>query len=251
MGKGFKTFSLFPHMQDLFFNSSLGRIHYYYREGKYPILFIHGIGGNSKTWMKTVKFIGDYFSLYLIDLLGHGSSDKPHIEYTVDLNSEILNEFIISLGIENFGIAGNSYGGWVTLRYSLKFKKPEYIVLEDSAGLNTPIGKMDMEIKNSFIESLVSSGNCRYVMENMIKNNAEMKYRINEDDLKKIRSKTLIIWGDNDNVIPIEFAFKFKKFIQCSRLKIIEGAGHLPHLEKPEEFAKILQDSILDNEWIC
>lgn len=238
-------------MQEYFFKSTHGNIHYLHREGKFPLIFIHGIGGNARTWIKSSNFIPDDFELYLVDLLGHGKSDSPPVEYTVDLNSRIIREFIENLGIKRYGLVGNSYGGWVVLRYSIKFEEPEYIVLEDSAGLNKPVGLHNSEIVNSFIDSLVSAGNKRYVMENMIKNNVKEDFRINERDLSNLGSKTLIIWGRLDNVIPLEYGLRFKDLIRCSRIFIFEDAGHIPHMEKPFDFADALKKNLLDIDWKC
>lgn len=53
---------------------------------------------------------------------------------------------------------------------------------------------------------------------------------------------TLIVWGDRDTIIPVEHAHAAHDAIPGSRLEIIEGAGHFPHVECPEEFAEILID---------
>ncbi len=233
-------------MEEHYFKSKIGKIHYYHKKGKYPAIFIHGIGGNGKSWLKISRFLSDEFDAYFIDLPGHGKSDKPFIQYTLDLNANILKDFIDLLGTKDIILAGNSYGGWLVLYFSIKIISPKLIILEDSAGLNSPIGYSNKNALNSFIESLLRIGNEKFVIENMIKNNMEEKYRIKEDELKNIKSRTIIIWGKEDKIIPIEFAYKFKKYIEHSELYIIEGAGHIPHFEKPEDFSSILNNEILN-----
>lgn len=53
---------------------------------------------------------------------------------------------------------------------------------------------------------------------------------------------TLIVWGDRDTIIPVEHAHDAHEAIPGSRLAIIEGAGHFPHVECPEEFLDVLLD---------
>ena len=53
---------------------------------------------------------------------------------------------------------------------------------------------------------------------------------------------TLIMWGDHDNIIPVRQAHASHAAIPGSRLEIFEGAGHFPHCEQPDEFARVLVD---------
>ena len=238
-------------MEEGYFNSEIGKIHYFHRKGEYVTIFIHGIGGNAKSWLKCSKFLSNKFDSYFIDLPGRGESVRPLIEYTLDLNAKILDQFIESLNTKNFILVGNSYGGWLALYYSTKIKYPSFLVLEDSAGLNRPIGYSKSEEREAFIDSLVKIGNSKFVIENMIKNNTNDKFRISENELRNIVSPTIIIWGNNDKIIPLDFAFKFSKFIPCSKLFILENVGHVPHLEIPEKFCEILNVEIFKHDWKC
>ncbi len=51
---------------------------------------------------------------------------------------------------------------------------------------------------------------------------------------------TLIVWGDCDDIIPVEHAHAAHEVIEGSRLRILEGVGHFPHVEAPEEFLDTL-----------
>ena len=53
---------------------------------------------------------------------------------------------------------------------------------------------------------------------------------------------TLIVWGDRDTIIPVEHAYEAHEAIPDSRLEVIEGAGHFPHVECPDEFLDVLLD---------
>jgi len=62
------------------------------------------------------------------------------------------------------------------------------------------------------------------------------------------RMPTLIVWGDRDNIIPVSHAHAAHAAIPSSRLEIIEGAGHFPHVEEPVRFAQILADFMRTTE---
>ncbi len=59
---------------------------------------------------------------------------------------------------------------------------------------------------------------------------------------------TLIIWGDQDKIIPVDHAYAAHEAIPGSRLEIIEGAGHFPHAESPDKFIAVLTDFLETTE---
>ena len=64
----------------------------------------------------------------------------------------------------------------------------------------------------------------------------KMKKVLEEDllpELPKIKTKTLIVWGDKDKMVPVKYAYLFKEKISDSRLEIFPKVGHSPHLEVP------------------
>ncbi|MGA2967652.1 MAG: alpha/beta hydrolase, partial [Candidatus Levyibacteriota bacterium] len=81
------------------------------------------------------------------------------------------------------------------------------------------------------------------------KSSGEMRkifIRIVNQDLRALLSRiavpTYIIWGDKDNVLPVSQTKIFKQEIKDSKVRIVWGAGHNPHLEKPKQFIAILKD---------
>ncbi|MDH5238361.1 MAG: alpha/beta fold hydrolase [Acidimicrobiia bacterium] len=59
---------------------------------------------------------------------------------------------------------------------------------------------------------------------------------------------TMIVWGDDDPIIPIEHAYNAHATIAHSRLEIFEGAGHFPHVEQPERFVEVVRDFMVTTE---
>lgn len=53
---------------------------------------------------------------------------------------------------------------------------------------------------------------------------------------------TMIVWGENDGIIPVAHAYAAHELIPTSRLEVMPGVGHFPHVEEPEEFAELLID---------
>jgi pimeloyl-ACP methyl ester carboxylesterase len=59
---------------------------------------------------------------------------------------------------------------------------------------------------------------------------------------------TLIVWGDQDRIIPVVHAYQAHEAIPNSRLEVIEGVGHFPHVEDPVRFVEILRDFLRTTE---
>lgn len=62
------------------------------------------------------------------------------------------------------------------------------------------------------------------------------------------RMPTLIVWGDRDNIIPVSHGYAAHAALPDSRLEIIEGAGHFPHVEEPVRFSEIVADFVSSTE---
>ncbi|MEP0824006.1 MAG: hypothetical protein HRF40_00820 [Nitrososphaera sp.] len=62
--------------------------------------------------------------------------------------------------------------------------------------------------------------------------------------MQKIKAHTLLIWGKEDIMIPVEFAWPFVRMRNC-RMVLLEDCGHRPHAEKPELFNRMVRDFLL------
>jgi pimeloyl-ACP methyl ester carboxylesterase len=86
-----------------------------------PLIFIHGAWANHLTWFKQFRYFAKYTEIYAYDLLGHGQSDKPRVEYTAELYAEILRALITQLAIVNPILIGHSLGGGIAQFFALKY----------------------------------------------------------------------------------------------------------------------------------
>ncbi|MGC8992881.1 MAG: alpha/beta fold hydrolase, partial [Thermoplasmata archaeon] len=80
----------------------------------------------------------------------------------------------------------------------------------------------------------------KIIFKNIIIKNSKTN-RLNIDELKNIKIRTIIIWGKYDNIINMEYAKKFHESINNSKLYIVEG-GHMPMIDNPEGVSKIINN---------
>lgn len=240
------------------------------------VLFIHGLGSSADRWLDIPDALSLYFHTIAIDLPGFGGSDKPqHIDYTIELFSDILTEFIKKIAIthENIiddksktSLIGHSLGGYIASKIASSVNSIQFLdklVLVDSSGnlekptplleqyLDAAINPSTVKVRNVFeqmvsnpliVSDLLINGfigrintpGAKHAFKSALDNSANTQ--IGTETLRRIGNKgipTLILWGSDDKVIPIQHSKIFKEAIKNSTKTIVPGTGHAPFTEKP------------------
>lgn len=232
-------------------------------EGK-PLLILHGWGAGSDSWVEIIKRLSDKgYKVICPDFPGFGKSQTPPNSWSITDYVNWLSDFINYFNLDKSYLVGHSFGGRIAVKFSADYpEKIEKLILISPAGI-----KMKFSIKTLAVRSIAEFGNLIFNFKclRMFKDIARgifyvflrkkdyirakgimretIKKVIEEDlssKLSKINSNTLIIWGRRDKIIPIEYADTFKKNIKDSKLEILTGVGHNPHLEVPEKLSEII-----------
>jgi len=238
------------------------------------ILFIHGLGSAADRWLDIPDALSEKFHTIALDLPGFGKSDKPIMDYTIENFRKTIVDFIDSLVINNTSIVGHSLGGYIAAEVAIQNKnRVESLVLIDSSGmLKKPTPLLEEYVKvamnptkdkvrkvfeqmvadpkripTKLVETFISrinSPNAKYAFKSTLENSAYSQ--IGLDRLKLIENiPTLILWGVEDKVIPIQHSKIFKEAILNSQIKIIQDAGHAPFAEKPDQVCEILRNFLV------
>ena len=126
----------YASFQDKKIKTTLGLIHYkIHYSSDVKLILIHGLAASSKSWIRLVEFLPDNFTIILPDLLGHGESDAPEIDYHVSLQETIIKNILEIEKIEKYYLMGHSYGGWVAALIAKDNDSLEGLILEDAGGL--------------------------------------------------------------------------------------------------------------------
>jgi len=242
------------------------KINYEEKGAGETLLLLHGWENNLTIWNEITPLLNNY-RVVRLDLPGFGKSDLPPKAWNVSDYAEFLNRFLEKLNISKTIIIGHSFGGRIAIKFSVLYpEKVSKLILVDSGGirLKTPkkfiaftlakLGKIFFclplikvqrdKIREKFYKTIKAED--YFNISSPIIKNSFVKI-INEDlriEAKKIKSETLIIWGEKDNETSLKDAFVFHGLIKDSKLKIIKDAGHFPFLDKKEEFLNILRGFI-------
>ena len=250
-----------------------------------PVLFIHGFGGSALwTWTPQVADLARDRRVVMPDLLWFGGSRSSGSDFSLDRQVAAIDGMLTELGITAVDVVGISYGGLVASELSAAH--PEHVtklVLVDSPGrvftladqkallerfatddfskvlLPTaaddvarlmrlayahppwvPGFALDQSLEVLFVPHRREQAR---LLDTLWAELAEGHARSGE-----VKAPTLIIWGREDPLFPIEIAHRLAAAMNA-RLEVIEDAKHFPNAEHPEEFNRILR-AFLDSEGV-
>lgn len=237
-------------------------------EGGEPLVLLHGFGGDLNNWLFNLEALAADRAVYALDLPGHGGSTKQVADGELGFLVAALRGFLDSQGIERAHLAGHSMGGLVAAALALEDPgRVLSLTLVDSAGLGP-------EINLDFIEGFIAASGRRelkpvlqrlfadpdLVTRQMIDDVLKYKrldgvqealraladrqftdgrqQRVLTNELRSFPSPMLVIWGSQDQVIPVDHA---NAAPDGAETKVLPGAGHSPHMEAAGEFNRTLE----------
>ena len=246
---------------------------HYKDEGRGPVLLLlHGTSSSLHTWDGWTRSLKGEYRIVRMDLPAFGiTGPNATGDYTVESYIKFLDAFTQKLGITKFHLAGNSLGGLIAWRYALaRPAKINKLILIDAAGypmrfevfaiklgrtpgLNRIVrwctprllveksikdaygdeGKVTPELVDRYWKLLLREGNREAYMREVNAKRIDYSARI-----KDISAPTLIMWGELDRWIPLEYGRPFQKDIRGSRFILYPGVGHLPMEEIAEKSAQ-------------
>lgn len=245
------------------------KIHYRDEGVGTPIVLIHGTGSSLHTWEDWTKDLVEDYRVIRLDIPAYGlTGQDPQKRYSSKDYVDLLDAFLAKLKVDKFHLAGNSLGGLISWLYaSYHPEKVDKLVLLDPSGFpfkDTPmvIKMAKTPILNAFIRYVTPRSfiekNLKevYYDKTLIKETTTNRYYdltlfegnraafidrayIEREDyterLKLIQTPTLILWGENDEWIPVSDAAKFKANLSNASVVIMPKTGHVPMEERPKE----------------
>ena len=244
------------------------------------LLLIHGYTASTFAWHSVApRFASEGFHVVVVDLLGFGYSAKPaSFEYTIEAQARMITRLMNRLGIGTATLVGSSYGGAVALTVALDYPERVEKLVVANAVINDELKShpilrlagvpvvgelvtpflvdskrfMKMRMRNTLAPEnhhLITRDRVDSVIRPLAAADAHRSVLLTsrhwnatriEEDLQYVKQPTLIIWGENDNVIPMANAEKLYGSILNSRLVVLKNCGHVPQEEKPELFAELV-----------
>lgn len=255
-------------MRDLYIKTEHGDMYYEKYLGEdnsLNIIFLHGWGQSHKTFdflIEELKKTNIKCNIYNIDFLGFGLSDEPNKAIKIDDYSNHLKQLILEEKIKNVVLIAHSFGGRVAIKYASN-NDVDRVVLVNSAGINHHNLKYYLKILCYKIKKVFVYAFNRNNYDSFVKQNGSRDYNnlsyvmrgtfkkvVNKDlkkEMKKIKSKTLIIGSVFDKEVALEDNRKMHELIKNSEFRVFYRSGHFSYLDEKDKFLKMIITFINSN----
>jgi pimeloyl-ACP methyl ester carboxylesterase len=235
------------------------------------VLLLHGNVASARWWLPTIERLPAGLRAVAPDMRGYGLCAMPGEGYTVALRAADLRAFVAALGLDRIHLVGHSLGGAVALQFAIETPAPlRSLTLLDPApieGRITPPQVYDaipalLANRALFAQALrlvAPAGPFgdaweRLVDDGLMTDPAAWKGAADtlatwnvECEVAVLRLPTLLVWGAGDTVVGRDSAERAARAIPGCRLVVLEGVGHSPNVERPDEFAQLLAEHISAN----
>jgi pimeloyl-ACP methyl ester carboxylesterase len=252
-----------------------------------PILFVHGLAGCWRNWLENLPHFARDHRAIALDLPGFGDSPMPSWDISMAAYGRMLHDFCEKLGIERLAaLVGNSMGGFISTEAAIEEPaRFERLVLVSAAGISFAEAKghraraiaRSIEAAAPFLTGnrriwLTRPRGRQIAFARLLREPARMRPALlreqvrpalsspgfadamiaiagydTRERLPEIELPTLVVWGLNDRIVPVDAALGYNRLVPNSRLEIFEHTGHLPMLERPARFNQLV-DEFLDHE---
>jgi triacylglycerol lipase len=245
-----------------------GQSIHYYEAGQGPtVILLHGLGANAGIWAANIGPLSAHYHVIAPDQIGFGHSDKPLIDYKIATFVDFLYGFMQTQKIAKATLVGNSLGGWIAVDFAIQHPEMvEKLVLVDAGGLSFDSAPPTINLNPASLDdtkkvlgmvfynqAMVTDLAVAAVFARHLKDNDGYTIRrfmdgvVATDEredtkLSSVHAPTLVVWGANDALLPLTMGERFHAGIDGSKLVAIKECGHIPQLEKPEEFNRALLD---------
>lgn len=241
------------------------------------MLLVHPWAGNMRVWDAVAPSFAVDHRVVLLDLPGHGKSDKPRVDYTIELAAKAVAGLLEHLQLRRVTLVGNSLGGGVSLAVARDHPdRLARLVLIDALGGGPVPGLFGFFIEtffsapmfhgvdaglverfadwivfaestdwtDAFLSLLLAS---RASREGYDWSHAVATYLRSAVDydatpwLGRIVMPTLIVWGERDLIIWPAVGRHLRDHIAGAELVVLDGCGHMPEVECPEALLPVLE----------
>lgn len=242
-----------------------------------PIVLIHGTGSSLHTFEGWTAQLKRDYRVVRMDLPGYGLTGPfPDRNYSIDNYVDFLMHFLNSLEIKKCVLGGNSLGGGIAWSFAAKYPEMvDKLILIDASGYASEAKSVPLAFKIAqipVVKNVFTFITPRFVAKASVENVYADKTKITEalvdryfeltlregnrqafidrfeikkdsiahNNIKLIEQRTLVLWGEQDLLIPMEKAYQFHNDMPNDTLVIMKNVGHVPMEESPNQSLEMI-----------
>lgn len=240
--------------------------------GRGPALvLLHGLSASHAVWEHVIPAFANHWHVIAPDLPGHGASAKPDAPYTIDFFAGVVRSLARARGVDQAVVVGSSLGGHVALELAVGYPRftqalalaapacgypPALRVAGMALHALTPQllrATLPEALRQSFYDRarLGHATRGRILTERLVADDFPQYARAVARalsgvltapplDLTRIAQPVAMVWGREDRLVPLARSAPLLAGIPHATLHVLERCGHLPMLEQPAAFVRLL-----------
>ncbi len=235
------------------------KIHMLTRGSGDAVLSLHSVEGNLG-WLPYLDALSQDARLYAPTHPGYGSSERPEWLESISDLARFYLWMLQELGLDKVHLIGGFVGGWVAAEMAAMCPQALHsLTLIGTAGVRPSEGEIaDIFLLGEEQTTSLAIGSPELLTAATEPEDPLVQLRGREMTtrlcwkpymhdpslihlLPRVEVPTLVVWGENDRIVPVSAGKRIAEAMPNVRLEVIAGAGHLPHIEKPQEVIPLLQ----------
>lgn len=226
------------------------------------ILSLHSIEGNLG-WLPYLDALTQSACVYAPTHPGYGSSERPEWLESISDLARFYLWMLQELGLDKVHLIGGFMGGWIAAEMAVMCPQALHsLTLIGTAGVRPDEGEIaDIFLLGEEGTTELAIGDSDLLKSAVEAEDAIVRIRGREMTtrlcwkpymhdpslihlLPRVEAPTLVVWGENDRIVPVSAGKRIAEAVPNVRLEVIAGAGHLPHIEKPQEVIPLLHQHV-------
>ncbi|WP_396587125.1 alpha/beta fold hydrolase [Bermanella sp. R86510] len=260
-------------------------IHYREEGSGPPVLLLHGVASSLHTWDDWVTQLQNKYRVIRIDMPGFGLTgpDASPDAQTPEYMNRVINGVMDQLGVQRFFLVGSSLGGYFAwnfasshperlykmallspvgypqdmpfwlgfasfpgLHWVTPYMMPRFMVHWTAESAYANPDSMDEATKQRYFDFTMRRGNRESYVKHFLHFRALANGNAPSEKVKDVLTPTLLMWGAQDEWIPLDVMQQFKQDLPYSEHIVYEGVGHLPMEELPLQTARDVNNFFMD-----
>jgi pimeloyl-ACP methyl ester carboxylesterase len=249
-----------------------------------PVVFVHGLSGNWQNWLENLPYVARSRRALALDLPGFGSSPMPKEDISVPAYAHTVEAWLDRLETGPVVLVGNSMGGFITAEVAIEHpERVGRLALVAAAGISITnlrrrptktvarVWAAGAAVTAARTRQIIARPRLRHatmatVFRHPSRMRADILFEVMQgagkpgfqdaldaltrydfrDRLSRITCPTLIVWGQEDMLVPVKDADEFERLISRAQRVVMDDTGHVPMLERPRVFNECLVDFLAE-----
>ncbi len=210
-----------------------------------PVILVHGLSASTHWWIRNVPELSRHYRVYLIDLPGFGAMHFPQSRFMLTNAASWLLSWMEAVGLKRAHFIGHSMGGYICMWIAAH--SPEAVSrlvlvapavrphVRTVAGYFVPLLVGLRYMAPSFLPILFFDA-LRAGPLTLLRTTRDLIALDVQEEIQAVSASTLLIWGENDTLVPSSLAYILHKEIAHSRLVLLKKAGHVCMYDRSHDF---------------